>query len=73
MMALPDPGSGSLVWRRSTFCTATACVEVAFSGSTVLVRDSESPDGPILKCSDSVWHAFLCAAVTEKYNSDRPT
>jgi hypothetical protein len=72
-MAVPDPGSGSLVWRRSTFCTNTTCVEVAFSGSTVLVRDSESPDGLILKCSNSKWHAFLRAAVPEKYNSDGST
>ncbi len=73
MMALPDQVGGSLVWRRSTFCTATGCVEVAFSGSTVLVRDSEFPDSPVLKCSASVWQAFLCAAVAGTYNSDRLT
>ena len=70
-MALPDQVGSSLVWRRSTFCTDTGCVEVAFSGSTVLVRDSKFPDGPVLKCSDSVWHAFLYAVVARKYTSDR--
>jgi hypothetical protein len=72
-MALPDRGGSSLVWHRSTFCTSSGCVEVAFPGSTVLVRDSDSPDGPVLEYSDSVWHAFLHAAVTGKYNSDQPT
>jgi uncharacterized protein DUF397 len=72
-MALPDRGGSSLVWRRSTFCSNSGCVEVAFSGSTVLVRDSESPDGPVLEYSTSVWHAFLQAAVAGKYNSPRPT
>lgn len=73
MMALPDPDGGSLVWRRSTFCNATTCVEVASSGRTVLVRDSEFPDGPVLKCSDLVWHTFLRAAIAGKYDSDRLT
>lgn len=70
-MALPNQVGGSPVWRRSTFCTATGCVEVAFSGSTVLVRDSEFPDGPVLKCPDSVWHAFLGVAAAGKYNLNR--
>lgn len=52
-------GGGPLVWQRSTFCSESGCVEVAVSGGTVLLRNSESPDGPVLQCSDSVWRVFL--------------
>ena len=64
-MALPDRGGSSVVWRRSTFCTDSGCVEVAFSGSTVLVRDSDPRGGQVLKCSGSMWRVFLRAAMTE--------
>lgn len=64
MMGSPDRVGGiPLVWQRSTFCTESGCVEVAAYGRTVLVRDSESPDGPVLQCSDLAWRVFLSGAV----------
>jgi hypothetical protein len=61
-MALPDPGGSSLVWRRSTFCTESGCLEVAYSGDVVFIRDSQSPGDTPLKLSFSTWRAFLRAA-----------
>jgi hypothetical protein len=45
-----------LVWRRSTFCEAGNCVEVAFTELVVHVRDSR---GSTLAVSCGVWNAFL--------------
>ncbi|MEV4873624.1 DUF397 domain-containing protein [Streptomyces syringium] len=48
-------------WRRSSFSTAGVdnCVEVAFVGRDVWVRDSNSPDQPSLSFSRRTWRAFL--------------
>jgi hypothetical protein len=51
-----------LAWRRSTKCESAACVEVALSDGSVLVRHSRHPAGPVLQFSADEWQAF-CAGV----------
>jgi hypothetical protein len=46
-----------LTWRRP--CGNGACVEWAFSGDEVHVRDSKDPSGPRLTFSSEEWAAFL--------------
>jgi hypothetical protein len=48
-----------LVWRKSRMSTTSDCVEVAFAGSTVLLRDSKDPSGPVLAFTPREWAAFL--------------
>lgn len=51
-----------LNWRKSSFCNADACVEVAAieDGGGVLVRDSKQQgEGPILHYTPKEWQAFL--------------
>lgn len=49
-------------WRKSTRSTDTAnCVEVAFPGLAVGVRDSKNPAGPLLTFPAGTWSAFLRA------------
>jgi len=50
----PDGG-----WRRSTFCGGSGCVEIAFDGDTVAVRDSKRPDSPVLAYDRAEWHSFV--------------
>jgi hypothetical protein len=38
------------------------CVEVAFVGEAIAVRDSKNPDGAVLLFNDGEWDAFLEAA-----------
>lgn len=53
--------SAPLVWRKSTFSEAGNCVEVAYRGRFVLVRDSKRPSRAILTYAIEDWQAFLLA------------
>jgi Domain of unknown function (DUF397) len=48
-----------LAWSRSSRCADSACVEVAWSGGEVFVRDSRDPSGPVLRFTRSEWAAFV--------------
>jgi hypothetical protein len=49
-----------MAWRKSTWSTMDACVEVAFTeGSQVAVRDSKDRSGPVLRFNAIEWRAFL--------------
>lgn len=47
------------VWRKSAASASSDCVEVAFSGDSVLVRHSSDPDGLSIAFTRSQWSAFL--------------
>ena len=47
-------------WRKSTLSTTNGCVEVAFVGDRIAVRDSKNRGGgPVLEFTDVEWRAFL--------------
>jgi len=55
-MATQPKRNSTLIWRRSSASGSTGqCVEVAKSGSSVLVRDSGNPSGPILAFTRTQW------------------
>jgi hypothetical protein len=51
----------SFVWRRSTRCSSSACVEVAASEQTVFVRHSAHPEALNLSFSRECWREFVAA------------
>jgi Domain of unknown function (DUF397) len=53
-------GQAQVEWRKSTLSTTNGCVEVAFVGDTIAVRDSKNQGrGPVLEFTTVEWDAFL--------------
>ena len=47
-------------WRKSSLSTTNGCVEVAFVGDRIAVRDSKQQGrGPVLEFTAAEWAAFL--------------
>lgn len=59
---MAEPGRSSIEWRKSEASGESGCVEVAFVGRSVLVRNSRDRGGPVLSFTDSEWTAFLTGA-----------
>jgi hypothetical protein len=51
------------IWRTSSYSGASgnACVEVASSGTAVLVRDTTNRDGIVLAVNAAAWHHFTAS------------
>jgi hypothetical protein len=59
-MAVQPNGDATLNWRKSSASGGDgACVEVAQSGSSVLVRDSSNPSGAVLVLTRAQWLGLL--------------
>ncbi|WP_405657692.1 DUF397 domain-containing protein [Streptomyces sp. RK9] len=54
--------STGLNWLRSSYSGDQGdCVEVARATTTIHIRDSKNPTGPILHLHPATWTAFLAA------------
>ena len=59
-MTIQSNPDSTLTWRKSTYSGGTGgCVEVASSGSSVLVRDSGDRTGPVLIVTCAHWLGLL--------------
>lgn len=49
------------VWRKSSRSNGQAnCVEIAYHGANVALRDSKDPsDGPVLRFTEGTWQSFI--------------
>jgi predicted secreted Zn-dependent protease len=56
---MTDGLGGKLVWHRSRACESGACVEVATTSDTVMVRSSANPRGIPVTMSRDEWQEFL--------------
>lgn len=52
------------IWQKSSRSGPVGdnCVEVAFVGDAIAVRDSNTPDGPVLIFTPNEWDAFVDGA-----------
>lgn len=57
------------VWRRSSRCESSGCVEVAFVGVEVWVRDSSDQAGPILCFTQAEWMSFVAGVAGGEFGS----
>lgn len=55
-------------WTRSSFCSDTACIEVAvLGGGDVVVRDGKRRDQPFLRFSHGEWRTFVDAVAAGEF------
>ena len=61
---IKDIDLSDAVWQKSTRSGQHSdnCVEVAFVGGAIVVRDSRNPDGPQLVFTPDEWDAFVDGA-----------
>jgi Domain of unknown function (DUF397) len=52
-------GSAQAAFRRSSFCAASECVEVAQRNGVITLRDSSRPQGSTLNYAPKDWQSFV--------------
>lgn len=74
MFTAPRDGEGLAVrFRRSTYCGAGSCVEVAtLPGDDIALRDTKDdrPDAPILRFTPDEWDAFVAGVLDGQFTRD---
>lgn len=55
------PAPANLVWRKSSRTNVNECVEVAWPGDVIVVRDSKDPSGPVLTFEHSRFGRLLAS------------
>ena len=60
------------VWRKSTYSGSNGCLEVAFVGGQVAIRQSKEPSGPVLTFSPTEWEAFLAGVRCGEFDAPAP-
>ena len=48
----------TMKWKKSSFCSDNACVEIAFEGDVVAVKDSDPGRDP-LRLTRAQWNDFV--------------
>jgi hypothetical protein len=56
------PPAEGAAWRVSRTCDSGACVGVARRGDTVLIGNTNNPEGPIGEFTTEEWRQFLAGA-----------
>jgi hypothetical protein len=56
---MPVRNSIELVWRRSSFCIPSDCIEVTSYRGQILIRDSAASTSPILSFPSHAWQVFI--------------
>lgn len=54
-------------WIKSSYCSDSACVEVARDGETIAVRDGKDRQGPVIRFSRQEWQGFLAGIEAGDY------
>jgi hypothetical protein len=61
-MSENTPPPGDIVWRISRTCDGGACVGVARRSETILLGNTNNPEGPVGEFTTDEWRQFLAGA-----------
>ena len=57
---MTSEGAGQAAFRRSSFCAANECIEVAQRNGVITLRDSTKIQGSMLNYAPEDWRRFVC-------------
>jgi len=57
-----------LDFRTSSFCNNGACVEIAFTEDSVVVRDSKNPQAQTLSYTTGEWRDFVAGVKSGEFD-----
>lgn len=64
-----SPSAGvPAVWRKSSTCATSECVEIARERDMILLRDSKSPETPAFRYTREEFRAFLDGAKAGEFD-----
>lgn len=61
----PEPA-----WRKSSYCGSNACVQVAHTGDSYLMRDSKNPHAEPLAFTTAEWDTFIRGIQAGDFNQE---
>jgi len=64
----PSGAPQTPVWRRSSFCASSECVEVARLDDKIVMRDSKDPDGHMLSYTAEEFRFLVRSAKAGDYD-----
>ncbi|TCK20753.1 DUF397 domain-containing protein [Pseudonocardia endophytica] len=68
---LDDGAMPAVHFRRSSFCAAGSCVEVAaLPGDEIALRDSKDDNSPLLRFTPEEWDAFVAGVLDGQFSRD---
>jgi hypothetical protein len=56
---MTSEGAGQAAFRRSSYCAAHECIEVAQRNGVITLRDSTKPKGSMLNYHPEDWRSFV--------------
>jgi hypothetical protein len=59
-------------WRKSSYSSSSACVEVQVQPHAILIRDSMDPEGPVLRFHRLAFAAFINGVRSAEFDRSRP-
>jgi hypothetical protein len=55
-------------WQKSSFCADGACIEVAFDGDDVAIRDGKNRSADALRFTRDEWKAFVRGIKADEFS-----
>jgi predicted secreted Zn-dependent protease len=67
-MSAQASAQGGLDWHKSRACESGACIQVARRGDSVLIGNTNDPEGPVSMFTTDEWRNFIAGVKTGDFD-----